>query len=80
MVFIVTGRFHSIPKGRLFSLICVLGLGLLAVGLLAAYYAWPYNNRPHTYAAALGDLDGDGDLDAYLANGKNEGGCRTPFG
>ncbi len=90
MVFMETGRFHSIPNGRLFSLICVLGLGLLAVGLLAAYYAWlgcyawpyntrpgcyawPYNTRPHTYAAALGDLDGDGDLDAYLANGENEG-------
>ena len=69
-----TGRFHSIPKGRLFSLICVLGLGLLAVGLLAACYAWPYNTRPHTYAAVLGDLDGDGDSDAYLANGENEGG------
>src|SRR3972149_3578848 len=55
-------------KSRLFSLICVLGLGLLA-----GCYALPYTTRPHTYAAALGDLDGDGDLDAYLANGENEG-------
>jgi hypothetical protein len=55
-------------KHFLFSLICVLTLGLSA-----ACYAWPYNTRPHTYAAALGDLDGDGDLDAYLSNGENEG-------
>jgi len=41
--------------------------------MVTACYAWPYNTRPHTYAAALGDLDSDGDLDAYLANGKNEG-------
>lgn len=55
-------------KSCLLLLVCVLG-----PGLLAACYAWPYNTRPHTYAAALGDLDGDGDLDAYLANGENEG-------
>ena len=50
--------------------VCILGLGLLS-GCTA--YGWPSNTRPHTYAAALGDLDGDGDLDAYLANGRNEG-------
>jgi hypothetical protein len=56
-------RIKEIPvRRRLFSLICVLGLGLSS-----ACYAWPYNTRPHTYAAALGDLD------AYLANGENEG-------
>ena len=36
-------------------------------------YAWPNNTRPHSMWAALGDLDGDGDLDAYLANRENEG-------
>ena len=60
----------SCLKSRLFLLVCVLSLGLSA----ACYgYGWPNNTRPHTYAAALGDLDGDGDLDAYLANGENEG-------
>ncbi len=46
---------------------------LLLTGCYSCGYGWPFNTRPHTYAAALGDLDGDGDLDAYLANGKNEG-------
>ena len=39
-------------------------------------YGWPNNTRPHTYEIALGDLDGDGDLDAYAANGANEGVAR----
>jgi hypothetical protein len=55
-------------KYGLFVSICLIG-----IIALPACYSWPYNTRPHTYAAALGDLDGDGDLDAYLANGKNEG-------
>jgi len=33
---------------------------------------WPFSIGPQTYGAALGDLDGDGDLDAFLANGENE--------
>lgn len=33
---------------------------------------WPFSIGPQTYAVALGDLDGDGDLDAFLANGENE--------
>lgn len=57
-------------KSRLFLLVSVVSLSLST----ACYgYGWPYNTRPHTYAAALGDLDSDGDLDAYLANGENEG-------
>jgi len=55
-------------------------LTLACLGLLAGCsivgegaYGWPNNTRPHSYWAALGDLDGDGDLDAYLANGENEG-------
>jgi hypothetical protein len=33
---------------------------------------YPLLNQPNTRAAALADLDGDGDLDLFLANGKNE--------
>lgn len=33
---------------------------------------WPFSIGPQTYAVALGDLDGDGDIDAFLANGENE--------
>jgi hypothetical protein len=33
---------------------------------------WPFSIGPRAYAVALGDLDGDGDLDAFLANGENE--------
>jgi hypothetical protein len=33
---------------------------------------YPLFNQPDSRAAALADLDGDGDLDLFLANGKNE--------
>jgi hypothetical protein len=77
------GRDHhrggSEMRRRLLVLMCVLILGVLVACVARVYYgsryvyAWPYNTRRHTYAAALGDLDGDGDADAYLANGANEG-------
>jgi hypothetical protein len=54
------------------ALTCLLfltGCSMLGEGS----YSWPNNTRPHSYWAELGDLDGDGDLDAYLANGENEG-------
>ena len=54
-------------------------LGWAAVGMIvlvacapAGAKNWPFSIGPQTYASALGDLDGDGDLDAYLANGENE--------
>lgn len=33
---------------------------------------WLFSIGPQTYEVALGDLDGDGDLDAFMANGENE--------
>ena len=36
------------------------------------YLIWFLPAQPETRAIALADLDGDGDLDAFLANGRNE--------
>jgi hypothetical protein len=48
-------------------------LGLAALGLSACGLGAGLFDRPaRTHAVALVDLDGDGDLDAFLANGKNE--------
>jgi hypothetical protein len=50
----------------------LLGAALLAACVPPGARNWPFSIGPQTYAVALGDLDGDGDLDAFLANGENE--------
>ena len=53
-------------------LACLLCLALLSACAPPGARNWPFSIGPRTYAVALGDLDGDGDLDAFLANGENE--------
>jgi hypothetical protein len=53
-------------------LLVLLCLALLTSCAPRGAKNWPFSIGPQTYAVALGDLDGDGDLDAFLANGENE--------
>ena len=58
-------------------ILVIIGLiGACAWLLLYSFnlLAWRlYSPPPETEGIALADLDGDGDLDTFLANGRNEG-------
>jgi hypothetical protein len=49
-----------------------LGVFLLTACIPKGAKNWPFSIGPQTNSVALRDLDNDGDLDAFLANGENE--------
>ena len=62
---------------KLIWIILIVVLIVVLLGSCArlslAYLAWQYYPPPpKTYSIALANLDADGDLDAFLANGRNE--------
>lgn len=78
-------QYLLMKRRRVFCMLVISGrwsVALLAEALLCSALLtacipkgarnWPFSIGPQTYAVTLGDLDGDGDLDAYLANGENE--------
>lgn len=57
---------------KLAKIIVVFVLAGACLWISFNYLIWFLPAQPETRAIALADLDGDGDLDAFLANGRNE--------
>jgi hypothetical protein len=68
---VIRGRI-VLPIAWGWSMIVVLGASILTACAPEGAKNWPFSIGPQTYAVALGDLNGNGHLDAFLANGENE--------
>lgn len=59
-------------NSRVWNVIFLLCILLLSACAPEGAKNWPFSIGPQTYAVGLGDLNGNGHLDAFLANGENE--------
>jgi hypothetical protein len=69
------GRFRQIFTSRWvrYFITFAVVMILILIGLYVVFlYKWG-NPPPTAYGVGLADLDGDGDLDAFFANGQSEG-------
>jgi hypothetical protein len=57
---------------RIALMVALLGACAWFSLYLITFLMWQIPPKPDTHAIELADLDGDGDLDAFLANGRNE--------
>ena len=61
------------PMKKLVKVFLIIGFLAACLWISLNYLIWFLPSYPGTRDIALADLDGDGDLDAFLANGRNEG-------
>jgi hypothetical protein len=64
-------RARTGPPRRFLAFAALVLLGSITVVLCGLIF-FTFRSNPRVYAVALGDLDEDGDLDAFYVNGESE--------